>query len=343
MEYKQDNIIRVLKERIADNTYGEFLPTAIDLAEEFQVNVKTVNKAMKRLVDQGIVERKRHSGTKIIRDNRDTKRKEYVIEVLFEGFSSIFTHPFWSEIWESMIQQFSANGYRTTMVMLKSNPETGLLDLDNISFYPASGRVVLGIREKRLLNMISQTGVPFITACDPLDKSIPQISFDFSTGIYDAVAWLWEKKCRDIAFIGQTQTLIVPQYMNKFNAYLQALQHFRQVDPRLIGGTRPLLGGGAVALHKILKQVTPDAIIAAYDHQIPEINKVLHKQGLDIPIVGCDGLNLSQISVPRPVVAAPRRRCGELIATKLIHAINVRRKPGSVILPAKFCFMTDNI
>ena len=336
MDYKQPHIAEELKRRIAAGVYAERIPASRMLAEEFGVNIKTVDKAVSQLVEQGLLERTKRSGTRIVPARRDLF-PERMIEVIFEGFTTIFSHPFGGEIWEAMMHRLTAAGYRTILNMLESDPETGLLRLDHFSLCSSTGKIVLGIGEKHLLDRVAASRVPFITACDPVDDPlIPQVSFDFTDGIRDAVNWLSAQGCSRIAFIGQTRSYVNLQQMRKFNAYLKAVQQFRQVDPELIEDVRPLAGKGAPALDRLLRRTEPDALIAAYDHQLPEILGLLGERGLRIPVVGCDGLNLPGIPAGRHTVAAPRHECGEKIAERLIHAINTRRKPRSVIIPARF-------
>ncbi len=336
VEYKQPLIAEELKRRIAEGIYCDRIPCSRLLAEEFGVNIKTVHKAVSQLVDQGLLERKKRSGTRILSSRRDLF-PERMIEVIFEGFTTIFTHPFWSGIWEAMMQRLSAAGYRTILNMLESDPATGLLKLENFSLCASTGKIVLGIGEKLLLDRIAASKVPFITACDPIDDpAIPQVAFDFSDGIREAVDWLVARNCSRIAFIGQTRSYVNLQQMRKFDAYLKAVQRYRQIDPELIEDVRPLAGSGAPALERLLRRTRPDALIAAYDHQLPEILETLRSRNFDIPVIGCDGLSLPGIPRDRHVVAVSRRECGEEIASRLIHAINTRRKPRSLVLPARF-------
>ena len=94
MEYKQAHIAEELKRRIADGVYTDRLPNTLTLAEEFGVNIKTANKALARLVEAGLLERKKRAGTRIVQ-NRRGLYPERMIEVIFEGFTTIFTHPFY--------------------------------------------------------------------------------------------------------------------------------------------------------------------------------------------------------------------------------------------------------
>ena len=72
---------------------------------------------------------------------------DQVIEVLFDGFTAIFSHPFWCHIWEALFQELSAAGFRAVLTELNSDPETGLINFNRRTFFPAVGRIVLGAHE----------------------------------------------------------------------------------------------------------------------------------------------------------------------------------------------------
>ena len=336
-ECKQPAIAAELRRRITDGLYTGLLPSSRELATEFGVNFKTIDKAVARLVAEGMLERRRRAGTRVAAAPGGFRPDGRLIEVIFEGFPSIFNHPFWGEIWSGLVGGLAAGGFRPVLNMLESDCETGLLRLDGFSMIRASGRVVLGIGEKRLLDRVAAERVPFITACDPVfDAAVPQVVFDFERGIRDAVDFLASHGCRRIAFIGQAQSYTDPGVLRKFDAYRRAIQNYFQLDPALVGHVRPLAGSGRDALARVLERTTPDALLAAYDHQLPGLLELLAERGIDIPVVGCDGLDLPGLPSPRPVVVAPRRRCGDLVAERLIAAITGGGKVRSAALPAVF-------
>ena len=53
IEYKQPAIVAELRRRIQEGIYTSLLPTTAELAAEFGVNVKTMGKAIARLVAEG--------------------------------------------------------------------------------------------------------------------------------------------------------------------------------------------------------------------------------------------------------------------------------------------------
>ena len=89
-------------------------------------------------------------------------------------------------------------------------------------------------------------------------------------------------------------------------------------------------------MQEILKTAIPDALIAACDTRLSEILYFLNEKKITIPVIGCDGPELPDVPANRPVVRAPLRECGRLVAEKIIQAVHVHRKPKSTCLKAKF-------
>ena len=86
-----------LKKRIMAGKRGDLLPTAAELAAEYGVNIKTVNKALNQLAAAGLLERKRRTGTVILGNPQETPGRR-IVEVVFSGFVDPFLHPFWGEL-----------------------------------------------------------------------------------------------------------------------------------------------------------------------------------------------------------------------------------------------------
>lgn len=335
MENKHLAIAAELRRRIRDGEYGDRLPVSAELAAEFGVNIKTIHKALAHLTAEGLIERRRRDGTRV---RAGMRAERHLVEVLFEGFATIFSHPFWSEIWNGMTEVLLAEGFLPVLHMLRTSPDSGVLQLEDFEMIPSAGKIILGIGEKRLLDRVAATGVPFIAGCDRInDPRVAQIVFDFRRGMADAVKFLHENGAKKIAFIGQCSNYISLGYLHKFESYLSAIQHYSAIDPGLISEAAPLPGSGAAAVEHLLRSGTvPDAAIAAYDHQLPEILTAFRQHGMEIPLIGCDGLELPELEPHRPAVVAPRRKCGELLAHELVASIRQHRMPGSRTLDAIF-------
>ncbi len=74
--------------RIRDNTWppGANVPGEIELAKEFGCARATVNRAMRELVDEGILDRKRKAGTKV--KSSPTRRAQFSIPIIREEITN---------------------------------------------------------------------------------------------------------------------------------------------------------------------------------------------------------------------------------------------------------------
>lgn len=227
IEYKQPAIVAELRRRIQEGIYTSLLPTTAELAAEFGVNVKTMGKAIARLVAEGRLERRRHSGTRLpVQEKRNGAE---LIEIIFEGYTSIFTHPFWGEIWSGIVGELSREAFRPVLNMLEADRATGLLKLAGFTMCPSAGKIVLGIAEPRLFEAVRSSGVPLSGGGRSGGRPGGSAGrIDFTRGIRQAVDHLEQLGCRRIAFIGQTRSFISPAQLGKFHAYLKAVQHHRQ-------------------------------------------------------------------------------------------------------------------
>lgn len=326
-----------LKARINAGKRGDLLPTAAELAGEFGVNIKTVNKVLNQLAAEGLVERKRRMGT-VILGKEDVPGKK-IIEVVFSGFTEPFLHPFWGEVLDGIHSFLSETGYRIILNHIKSNPETHLFDISKIELSEAAGRITVGPCEKRLLDWIRAAKRPMIAAGDELaDHEVPSVYFDFNKGISDAVNYLYrDRKCRKIAFIGHVRNLVNPAAQQKLYAYTLAYQQFEQLDLGLVQECWPILGKGKIAIEQLLARITPEALIVGSDLLVPEIAVILRERNIHIPIVGCDGVAPETQPDNYSVIQAPRRECGRIAAELLLKNIrNAGGKIGRHPLPAVF-------
>lgn len=109
---------------------------------------------------------------------------------------------------------------------------------------------------------------------------MPGVFFDFTRGIGDAIDYLGkQRKCRRIGFIGHIEAWINPGMLQKFHAYLHAVQRYMQMDRALIEGCWPKPGNGRTAVRNLLARTRPDALLVASDLLIPEIAAELEAQG----------------------------------------------------------------
>lgn len=326
--YKQGEIVAELERRIDTGVYGSCIPPGGELAAEFGVNIKTVNKAVGLLVEAGRLDRRRGVGTFVI--SRCAGERQ--IEVLFEGYSSLFDHPFWGEIWNGCIARLIDYGYRPVLTRVRAD-DSGKLLLDDFHFCRTEGKVLFGITQPEFLRMVQEQNVPAVSAGDRLsDPEFMQVYFDYEPGIGDAMRFLTARNCRKIAFFGETKDTFNPMLLSKFHAYRKTLEPLGLYDPALSEHIRPLPEAAGNALRVLLERTVPDALFVAGDHQVPDVEKVLKEKGLRLPVIGCDGLAFATW----PTVKLPRRAAGEAAARLLVSSLAGRLTEDRVVLPSCF-------
>lgn len=326
--YKQGDIVAELERRIDAGTYRSGIPAGADLAAEFGVNIKTVNKAVNQLVEAGRLSRRRGVGTFVVSRSAGDRQ----IEVLFEGYSTLFDHPFWGEIWNGCITRLIDYGYRPVLTRVRAD-DAGNLLLNEFRFCRTEGKILFGITHPEFLRLVQEQNVPAVSAGDPLpDPDFLQVYFDYEPGIGEAMRFLVSRNCRRIAFLGEVRESFNPNLLNKFNAYRHALEALGLYDPDLTEHARPLPEAAGHALRVLLERTMPDALFIAGDHQVPYVEKVLKEKGMRLPVIGCDGLSFATW----PTVALPRRAAGEAAARLLFSRLSGRISEDRAVLPSRF-------
>jgi len=97
---KVESIYRLLVERISDGTWpvGECLPTEFELASEFQCGRHTISQAITRLVHEGLVERRRRVGTRVL--NNEIRSKRPAVEL--DAFAFIYPSDRHEGVWRTV-------------------------------------------------------------------------------------------------------------------------------------------------------------------------------------------------------------------------------------------------
>ena len=337
---KQNRIIKDLEQRIADGVYGEKLPKALDLAAEFEVNFKTLNKAILQLVGKGLVYRKPGLGTFITRESK--KLEDSLIELLFVGSSEISVHPFYSEMWRGILDGIDGTSFKLVLNILEENKKYGGLKKVCRDFTPSAGKILIGTNNINQIKCLKRTKIPFLLAGEQCpDPDVVSVYTDTTTAIIDAITYLQKQKIKDIGYIGLTsddgEHL---QSLNKFYAYLGAIQKKGEFDSDLIENTPPFAKFGYESMQKILKRKVPQAVIVAYDHLAPGVYKAIFDAGLKIPedikVIGIDGIT-PNVTPELSSIPVNRYKIGLQAGQQLVSMIrNPNKKYSSQSLDAIF-------
>lgn len=332
IENKQNAIVSELEQRIASGIYAEKLPRGLDLAEEFGVNFKTLNKAIHQLVESGLVYRKPGLGTFISQSR--SRLEDTLVELLFVGSTEMSVHPFYSQMLRGVLDTLNNTGYKLVLTMLEEDTERGGLKNECRDFTPSAGKILIGTSNIEQLKRLKREKVPFIlTGAKSSLPDITAVYTDSSKAVEDGVDYMRKNGIRDIAFIGMTRCENDEHLLDldKFHAYLAAVQKQGTIDSDLIEYAPPLFEYGKTAMRAILKRKIPQAVIVAYDHLVPGVYDAINEAGLAIPndisVLGIDGITpnvnpaLTSIPIDRYAIG---QKAGSLLLEQL-------RTPDGVI------------
>ena len=340
IENKQTGIIKILEARIADGTYQDKLPKTLDLVNEFDVNFKTLNKAILQLVNRGVLYRKPGRGTFVAGETK--KLEESLIELLFVGSSEMITHPFYSETWRGIFDGIHGAEFKLVLTTLEENKKRGGLKSVCKDLTPSAGKILIGTNNTEQIKGLKRSKVPFILVNEQSDlPDVISVHTDTGPAITAAINYLRKLKIKDIAYIGQTSAdgehLLS---LNKFHSYLAAIQKKGKLNSDLIENTPPFARCGYESMKKILKRQVPQALILAYDHLAPGVYEAINEFGLKIPedikIIGIDGIN-PNVTPALTSIPINRYATGLAAGQQLVAMIrNSRKKYKSQILPTEF-------
>lgn len=294
---KQTAIVAELERRVSSGMYRGKLPKGLDLAEEFKVNFKTLNKAVNQLVEKGILYRKPGHGTFIVTENK--KLEDTLLELLFVGSSEMSVHPFYSEMWRGILDSIKDSGYKLVLTMLDEDKKSGGIKKVSNDFTPSAGKILIGTSNQDQIKRLKKEKVPFVLAgSKPADIDVACVYTDTTAAITAAVSYLHNKKIEDIAYIGITHSNGEHSLdLEKFHAYLAAVQENGRLDSDLIENIPPFAKCSYNAMKNILTRKHPQAVIIACDHLAPGVYQAIKEAGLSIPqdisIIGIDGISLN--------------------------------------------------
>jgi LacI family transcriptional regulator len=309
---KQAGIIKELKKRISSGIYVDMLPRSEKLAKEFRVNIKTLEKAIRKLAGEGMVVRKQGHGTYIAKEKEKTKLEDSLIELLFVGSQQMSAHPFYGEMLRGIMDGLKKSDYKLVFSMLEENRESGGLKKVYRNFTPSAAKILIGSGNTKQIEILKKQKTPFILiGCKPFNHRIPAVYADISKSIKKTVRHLFKKGLSKIAYIGITESHNGENLadMEKFYAFIAALKARKKLDSSIIVHTPPFAALGYSSMKKILETNIPQAVYVAYDHLCPGVYQAITEHGLKIPddisVIGTDALDLNlsprlfSIHIPR--------------------------------------------
>lgn len=327
---KQPYIMQELEKRIRDGFYTEKLPKSTELATEFGVNFKTIDKAINKLAAKGLLTRKRRGGTSLAVE--DEGLSSNLIELLFVGSTEISIHPYYSEIWRGLLDGLSGTKYKLVLTTLSEDPESGGLKEVCRKFIPSAGKILIGTSSSEQIEVLKKQNVPFILVGDKPPDDTPAVFSSIFRALKFTLKKLFETGHKKIAYLGPTHkrgdNLL---QLEKFYAYVSAVEeNYGRVNHSLIVEAHPFANRGYPAMKALLERSDVDAVYVAFDHLCPGVYRAIRERGLSIPedisVLSTDGLDM-HFYPELFSLKIDRYRLG-LEGAKLLRKVIANRKKG---------------
>ncbi|OGV31628.1 MAG: hypothetical protein A2020_01850 [Lentisphaerae bacterium GWF2_45_14] len=294
---KQQCIVDELEKRIRAGIYSEKLPKSKELAAEFGVNFKTIDKAVNQMAAKGLLVRKRRAGTLLV--GKAEGPASNLIELLFVGSHEMPTHPYYAEIWRGLLEGLVGTKYKLVLTMLEEDSEFGGLKKPCSKFTPSAAKILIGTNSHEQIEILKKQNTPFILIGGKPGDSTPAVYLSVFKALKFTLKKLFACGHKKIAYIGPTQSRYGDNLceLEKFYAYVSAVEEtYGRIEHSLIVETAPFADRGYPAMEKLLRLPAVDAVYVAFDHLCPGVYRAIRERGLNIPddisVLSTDGLDM---------------------------------------------------
>lgn len=309
-------------------------PTLADIANELNIDVSTVSKALSD--DPKISEQTKKKVRKIV--SKLNYRPNHIATALVKGKSNLLgvmvphtDENFFAGAIRGIEETAKKAGYQ--IIIFQSNDKTED-EIQNLSIMLEAK--VVGILASHALqtsnfdhyqNVLDQ-GIPLILF-DRFDDSVESevVAIDDFKGAYNAVTHLINQGCKKIAHISGYQHVHI--YKERLRGYTQALlDNDLPLDKTLIFESDMTLKNGCELAEKMLQsQPIPDAIFASNDYTALGAIQVLKEHNINIPeqvaVVGFSNEAFTTFVTPTiSTVEQHSRKLGEKAVQLFINVIN---------------------
>ncbi len=324
-EYKQADIAAEIEKRIVNGCYNDKLPSATELSDEFNVNIRTMSKSLSLLAKKRLIVKKRGIGAFV------NKQKTPLVLVNYRSHGDIRESSYHSMIWNGIKDRAEKLGCKLELESCYQGALDcfdGIIQLDH------------GLSNK--YNEMTRKKIPFVVIEHVPDIHVASVSTDVYKALYDIFGRLYRSGVQKIAYIGMTTSRSLTTDVRKFHAWQDATDDMLQgVEYDLVQHVWPLPENSYAAMKKILKREVPDVVFTTCDVMAAGIYKALREANLRIPedvgVLGCDGLNID-LTPQLATVKVPRYEMGAKSLELLLEMIREpgRRNRKKISLDAEF-------
>ena len=318
-EFKQGEIAAELERRIREGTYKDKLPSATELASEFNVNIRTMAKSLSILGRKRLIIKKRGIGAFVT----DTRQASLSILLKYCGNGSIQESSYHMRIFD---------GIKEVLEDAKCQWTIKTMSPDDFSLF--DGVIYIGHEEHNPYGVLDKMKKPFVVVEKVPQLEICSVGAEVRNVLRETLAKAYESGLKRIAYIGMTFSRQLFTDVDKFQAWLEATDDaMHGIDFSLVRHVWPLPESGYSAAADLLKNARPDGIFVTSDLMAAGVYRAIAERKLKIPediaVLGCDGLNV-ELTPKLATIATPRYEMGRRSAKMLLDLI---REPGRRHLP----------
>lgn len=334
-------IVESLRKAIEDKVYrpGDIFPPEIELAVQFGVSRGTMRKAMKVLVDEGILTRIPGKGTFIHTEDAKAAvppERARLIGIVLPQMSD----PLGASMISGAERVARQNGYSLIFCNLDEKLETEEEHFDRLLNHRVAGVILFPLAlpgELELIETLGDAEVPIVI----IDRQVPGLNAttilaDNFNGAYQAIRHLLDLGHRRIACI--THPDLASSVSERIRGYEQAIRDAGLLPyaavPMLSVGSRQDVDSPVVfsredgrwVEHMFSVQDPPSAVFCINDYLAISVMRLALGHGLRVPedlsIVGFDNNPFSQLApVALTTIAQPTSEIGAKAVEVLLEKI----------------------
>lgn len=327
---------------------GMKAPSENELISKYGVSATTVKSAYGKLINKGIVQRRRGSGTFITEgapdilkgDEPQTElagsrhlRAVYILVEQYDILNLTLTQKNNLFVAQDIIMGIndSLSELRLPFYYKRLKETDSLIDFSDIN--PQDGVVMIHGRTFENIRALRERRIPFVAVNYPSDFISPSggIESDDRIGIYEAVEHLAESGCKSVAMLYPS---VAP---NRFNQRLEGFKAGVEafgIDSTVISCESQFADSAYAETEKLLKKGSyPDAMIAATDFMAFGCMRAIKEKGLNVPedisVVGFDdNPEAAKSDPPLTTVRKPRYEMGQEAVRMLLEMF---KRPNSCV------------
>jgi len=327
-----------LRIMISHEKEGSFLPSERELSARLNVERMTLRRAVKVLIEEGLLVAMQGRGTIITRpslvtDHDIANSEKNILFALSSANQSIKT-PFITSFFVLLENFCIKNGYKLRYSSLENGQHSSE---KNDLFSGVNGIIFFGNVHDDWINSAKKMGIP-IMLVNHTAPGTPSVLFDSILGGFKAVSHLINRGCSRIVFITAEG---YPASVRRYEGYLQALAlNNIELDENLIVSGNWGFESGFDSISSLIeKGVQFDGILAANDEMALGAIRALSQNDINIPgdvkVVGFDNSEAGNYSIPSlSSVDFNSEALAWVTMTMLQHAMHENVFFDSIVIPS---------